>query len=153
MVEPLDVDLGGMTQDAADLASEARRLLAELDREVPGSAALNAECRPALDVIETASAVEVIVDVPGIAPEAVRVALRRGSLLVVGAKVAPPPESGARFHLAERSYGRFARVVRLAGAVQAARARAVVAAGQLRVMLPRLEERRGQIFRIPVERA
>ena len=82
-----------------------------------------------------------------------RVALRRGTLLVVGAKLSPPMDTAQRFHLAERSYGRFARAVRLAGAVNAARAQAFVTGGQLRVVLPRLEERRGQIFRIAVSRA
>ena len=153
VVDPLHIDLTAGAGDAADLAQEARRLLAELDREVPGSAALNAECRPPLDVVETATSIEVIVDVPGVQPDAVRVALRRGTLLVVGAKVSPPTDTGARFHLAERSYGRFARAVRLAGAVNAASAKAFVTGGQLRVVLPRLEDRRGQIFRIPVSRA
>jgi HSP20 family protein len=153
VVDPLHIDLTGGAGDAADLALEARRLLAELDRDVPGAVSLNAECRPPLDVVETATSIEVVVDVPGLTPEAVRVSLRRGTLLLVGAKLAPPMDTGARFHLAERSYGRFARAVRLAGAVNAARAEAFVSAGQLRVVLPRLEDRRGQIFRIPVGRA
>ena len=38
----------GLDQDAADLADDARRLLVELDREVPGVSALTAECRPPL---------------------------------------------------------------------------------------------------------
>jgi len=153
VVDPLHIDLTSGAGDAAELAGEARRLLAELDREVPGSAALNAECRPPLDIVETASSIEVVVDVPGVPPDAVRVVLRRGTLLVVGAKLSPPADTGARFHLAERSYGRFARAVRLTGALDAAHAQASVAGGQLRVVLPRLEDRRGQIFRIPVSRA
>ncbi len=153
VVDPVGVDLSGRAQEAADLAEDARRLLAELDREVPGASLLNAECRPPLDVVETASAIEVVVDVPGVPPESLRVALRRATLLVVGAKVAAATDTGARFHLAERSYGRFARAVRLTGAVEAGRARAVVTAGQLRVVLPRLEDRRGKTYRVPVDRA
>jgi len=141
-----------MNQDAADLADDARRMLVELDREVPGAAALNAECRPPLDVLETTSAVEVVVDVPGVPPDSLRVAIRRSTLLVVGAKVAAPLDPATRFHLAERSYGRFARAVRLSGAFDATRAHAVAAAGQLRVVLPRLEDRRGRMFQVPVER-
>ena len=153
VVDPVNIDLPGAAHDAAALADEARQLLAELDREVPGASSLNAECRPPLDVVETSATIEVVVDVPGVSPESLRVVLRRGALLVVGAKLAPAPDMGARFHLAERSYGRFARAVRLGGAVEAARARAVVAAGQLRVVLPRLDDRRGKVFRIPVDRA
>jgi HSP20 family protein len=138
-------------QDAADLAEDARRLLVELDREVPGVAAVSAECRPSIDVLETASSVEVVVDVPGVPPESMRVAIRRSTLLVVGAKLATGIDPTARFHLAERSYGRFARAVRIAGAFDASRARATAAAGELRVVLPRVEDRRGQVVIIPVD--
>ena len=56
-----------------------------------------------------------------------------------------------RFHLAERSFGAFARAVRVTGAFDGGRARAVVANGVLRVVLPRIEDRRGQLRHIPVE--
>ena len=138
--------------DAADLAEDARRLLAELDRDVPGADAAAAECRPAIDVVETSTTVEIVVDTAGIPAEALRVLIRRNSVLVVGVKLAASTEPTIRFHLAERSYGRFARVIRLAGAADASRARATVARGQLRVVLPRLDERRGRVFAIPVER-
>jgi len=72
--------------------------------------------------------------------------------LIVGAKLSPLPDAGARFHVAERAYGRFARAVRLAGAFDAARARASTSAGQLRVELPRLDDRRGHVLPITVER-
>lgn len=136
-----------------DLADDARRLLTELDRDVPGAATLNAECRPSLDVLETASALEIVVDVPGVVAESLRVAIRRSTLLIVGAKLSPAADPDMRYHLAERSYGRFARAVRLAGAIDATRARATTAGGELRVVLPRIEDRRGSVFMIPVERA
>lgn len=143
----------GTNQDALDLAEDARRLLLELDREVPGAATLTAECRPPLDVFETPTDLEVVVDVPGIPAEFLRVAIRRNTLVVVGAKVTPPGDPETRYHLAERSYGRFARAVRLAGAVDGTRARAMAAAGELRVTLPRLDDRRGSVLMIPVEHA
>jgi HSP20 family protein len=139
-------------EGAADLAEDARRLLIELDRDVPGAAAVTADCRPPLDVLETATAVEVVVDVPGVPADSLRIAVRRSTLLIVGAKLAAEVDPSARFHLAERAYGRFARAVRLAGAFDAAHARATVHAGLLRIVLPRLEERRGRILMIPVER-
>jgi HSP20 family protein len=142
-----------LNQDAADLAEDARRLLTELDRDVPGAAQLSAECRPPLDVLETATALEIVVDVPGVPTQSLRVAIRRSTLLVVGAKLALEHDGTTRYHLAERGYGRFARAVRLTGAVDATRARATTSAGELRIILPRLEERRGSVFTIPVERA
>jgi HSP20 family protein len=143
----------GPDRDTLELADDAHRLLQDLDRDVPGVAALSAECRPPLDVFETAAAIEVCLDVPGVADDCLRLAVRRNTLVIVGAKLAAPADPEARFHLAERSYGRFARAVRLSGAVDATRARATAAAGELRVVLPRREDRRGAIFLIPVERA
>ena len=139
--------------DARLLADDARRLLEELDRDVPGAAQSSGECRPALDIVETTDATEVVVDLPGLAPASLRVALRRDTVLVVGAKLPPASTGDARFHLAERSYGRFARAVRVAGAFDASRAKAILEAGILRIVLPRIEDRRGRLIRIDVETA
>ena len=138
--------------DAAELAEDARHLLNELDRDAPGVAGLNGECRPPLDVFETTEAVEVLVDVPGVAVDSLRVAVRRSTILVVGAKLPGSNSQGARFHLAERAYGRFARAVRLTGAIDPSRAKASVSSGQLRIVLPRIADRRGRIIHVPVTR-
>lgn len=111
------------------------------------------ECRPALDIIETTDAAEVIVDVPGIPAAAIRVAIRHNTVLVVGAKLTQPTSADARFHLAERNYGRFARAVRVTGAFDASRTKAVLSNGLLRVILPRIEDRRGRLVHIDVETA
>jgi HSP20 family protein len=141
----------GPDQDAVDLADDARRLLQELDRDVPGVASLSAECRPPIDVLETATALEIVVDVPGVIARSLRVVIRRGTLLVVGAKMGPVADPDVRFHVAERSYGRFARAVRLSGAIDVTRATALARAGELRVVLPRLDDRRGSVFEVPVQ--
>ena len=140
-------------KDAVDLADDARKLLTELDREVPGVASLNAECRPPVDVLQTASALEIVLDIPGVRPDSIRIAVRRDTLLVVGAKLSPTADGTLRFHLAERSYGRFARAVRISAAVDARHARATASAGELRIVLPNLEDRRGQMLMIPVDPA
>ena len=45
------------------------------------------------------------------------------------------------------------RAIRLTGAFDAGKATATLSAGELRVMLPRIEERRGGDIRIPVNTA
>ncbi len=140
-----------MVTDTRLLADDARRLLDELDRDVPGASLSSGECRPALDIIETANGAEVIVDVAGVPAAALRVAIRRDTVLVVGAKLAQTSPPDVRFHLAERSYGRFARAVRVSGAFDAKRAKAIVAEGLLRVVLPRIDDRRGHLIHIEVE--
>ena len=139
--------------DAAQIAEDARLLLEELDRDVTDAAHLSAECRPALDIMETTDATEVVVDVPGVKPDSLRVAVRANTVMIVGAKLVPAAPANARFHLAERTYGRFARAVRIAGAFDANRAKATVENGLLRVTLPRIEDRRGRLVTIKVEGA
>ena len=134
-----------------ELTDDARTLLNELDRETPGAATVASHCRPPLDVLETSSTIEVVVDVPGVAAGTIRVAVRRNTMLVAGAKPGGATEPASRYHLAERSYGRFARAVRLGGAFDATRARATLRAGQLRIVLPRVQDRRGRVFTIPVD--
>ncbi|MCC7008584.1 MAG: Hsp20/alpha crystallin family protein [Acidobacteria bacterium] len=140
------------SQTSPELAEDARRLLLEIDHGTPGASVAIGNCRPPLDILERPDALEIVMDVPGVPPDALRVAVRGNTLLVVGRKPSGPLEPNARFHLAERSYGRFARAVRLDGAFDGGHARAVIAGGQLRVTLPLLVDRRGRIFAIPVER-
>jgi HSP20 family protein len=141
------------THAAADLAEDARKLLVEIDKQVPGASALSADCRPPVDIIETATSIEVVMDIAGVPADAIRIVVRRDTLLIVGAKVPTALDGQARFHLAERAYGQFARALRLGGAFDASRGRATIQSGLLRIALPRLADRRGQLLTIPVERA
>ena len=131
------------------MGDEARRLLDRLDEDERGGAA--AECSPPLDVVETADTVEILMDVPGVPPEQLEVVCSRSMLIIAGMKLPPPCEHReAAFHLAERSLGRFVRAVRLPGAFDGAAARATLSLGELRVVLPRVAERRGRDIRIEV---
>jgi HSP20 family protein len=140
-------------EDSADVADDIRGLFADIDKAQPDGLRLRGECLPPLDVVETATAVEVIVDIPGVTAPSVRVVMRRNALLIVGAKAPAAGERAMRLHVAERNYGRFARVVRIDSAVDARRAQARLARGQLRVVLPRLSDGRGVAIPIAVEAA
>jgi HSP20 family molecular chaperone IbpA len=75
-------------------------------------------------------------------------------VIIAGGKMPPNPgeRAEASFHLVERDFGRFARAVRLTGAFQTARASATLANGELRVRVPKLEERRGCDIAVPIRR-
>lgn len=109
-----------------------------------------AECTPPLDVLDTPAGLEILIDLPGVAAADVHVAVTGNVLLVAGEKLPPAAEGKAGFHLAERGFGRFARTIRFDGAYDVARASASLVAGELRITLPRTEERRGREIRIPV---
>ena len=135
------------------MGEEMRRLFDLLDGEARKSGPPG-ECSPAVDVVETPAQIEVIVDLPGLTKEDVQIVFARGSILVAGMKRPSACCHGdARFHLAERAFGRFARVIRIAGAVDGGRARATLAAGELRITVPRIEDRRGREIRIAIETA
>jgi HSP20 family molecular chaperone IbpA len=74
------------------------------------------------------------------------------TLIITGHKRAPSCSArDATFHVAERSFGRFAYGVRLSLAVDCGRARAKLHAGELHVTLPVVEERRGRERQIAIE--
>ena len=133
------------------MSDELRRLFDLLDGEAQARGSAG-ECSPPVDVIETPAAIEIAVDLPGVTKDDVHVAFARNAVLVAGTK-GPKPchHTDATFHLAERAFGRFARVVRLSGALDAGRARAALSGGELRIVIPRIDERRGGEIRIPIE--
>jgi len=137
--------------EAADLADDIRELFDDLSRTLDRTQrAYSGECHPALDVLETDEAIEVSADVAGVPPAALRVLFRAGVLLIVGEKAPGPAASEQTFHLVERAFGRFARAVRLAGAFDLQNSRATLHAGELTIVLPKIEDRRGRAHRIPI---
>lgn len=148
---PSYIDTLSSPPDAPDLADEVRRLFEDLTRA--SRHALGGECRPPIDVVETDRSFEIVLDVPGLTSHELRVLLKHGTLLVVGQKLPPDPgeRANASFHLVERSFGRFARAVRLTGAIDGGRARASLREGELRIVVPKMHERRGQQFLIQIE--
>ena len=136
--------------DVENVSAEVERLLRWL--EDGPSPASEPEYRPPLDVIETADAFNIAADLPGVAADAIRIVYTQSAVLIFGRK-APPAchHREAAFHLAERTFGRFACLVRLAAAVDAGRARATLRAGELQISLPRIADRRGGDIEIKLE--
>ena len=134
-----------ITSDHEDLADDVRHVFQDLERHGgrPWTAATG-QCTPPLDVLETDETVEIAVDLPGVAAAQVRVVLKGGLVLVAGEKIpAAPGASSGDYHLLERGFGRFARAVRVAPPFDGSRARAYFSAGELRIVLPKIHDRRG----------
>jgi HSP20 family protein len=125
-----------------ELPDDLRRLLDA------GTAAV--EFTPPIDVVETDASIEILLDVPGVTASQIDVLFSRNVLLIAGDKTPPAAGGGAAFHVAERAFGRFARAIGLEGAFDAGKAVATLKDGELRVVLPRLADRRGAHIRIPV---
>jgi len=129
--------------------NELFQRLSILDRadRMPGS-----EWSPAVDVFEQRDRLVVVVEVPGLAPESLKVAFRDRALVLSGERRTPKVGAGSSFHCLERPRGRFERKIPLDVPVDVASARAALEGGVLTVTLPRLRERRGRETVIPIER-
>ena len=139
------------SNESRELADDIREIFADLERTLQyEQRAFSGECHPTLDVLETDETVDVIVDVSGIPREALRIVFRDGMLIVAGEKAPSAGGPDQTFHLVEREFGRFARVVRLNGAFDVGRAEATVRDGELTIVLPKQTDRRGQAHRIVV---
>jgi HSP20 family protein len=140
-----------LSGELGDLADDVRRIFQELGHSPGAHAGAAGDCVPPLDVLETDSEVQILIDVPGVVAESVRVVLKGDVVLVVGEKWADTARQAGAYHLVERGSGRFARAVRVGGAFDGGQVRAVLASGELRITLPKLPERRGQGREIPIQ--
>jgi HSP20 family protein len=135
--------------EIGDFAAEVRRIFLELGR-ASGSDSLAGECAPPLDVYETDHAFEITMDLPGVDPAAIRVLGKGDSVLIAGEKSARRAHGESSFHLVERDYGRFARVIRLGRPCDTSQAHATLASGELRISIPKIADRRTKAVSITV---
>lgn len=143
-----------MEFDPADLTEDVTRLFEDLARRRPDERhVVSGECMPVVDVFETDRTVEIVLDLPGVSADALRILIKSGVVLIVGEKERPLPSkpTPASFHLVERDFGRFARAIRLRGTVEASQASARLSQGELRIAVPRREERRGHGMLVAIE--
>ena len=138
-----------LPSEVGDFAEEIRRIFLELGRTF-GIESLTGECSPAIDVFETDEAMEVTVDLPGVVSSAIRVLVKADTVLIAGEKIARRGQRESSFHLVERGFGRFARVVRLGPPCDASHARSRLANGELRITVPKINERRGRAIPIAI---
>ena len=138
-----------LPSEPTEFRDEVRRMFQELDRAT-GEETLTGECVPPLDVLETDDALEICVDLPGVPFDAIRIVAKGQTLLIAGHKAPRRSRPDSSFHLVERGYGRFVRVVQLTATCDTSRAHATMTAGELRVSIPRTSERRGRSIRISI---
>jgi HSP20 family protein len=130
-----------LPSEIGDFADEVRRVFIELGRAFGGES-LAGECSPAIDVYETDDTMEITVDLPGVVPGALRLFGKGDNILIAGEKSPRRARGESSFHLVERGYGHFARVVRLSRACDTSKARATLLNGELRISIPKIADRR-----------
>jgi HSP20 family protein len=139
--------------DLAVLQREIRQLIermADFDRvDRPGEG----EWVPPVDVYEYRGRLVVVVEVPGLTPDALRIVHGNKQLVISGERkerrASPAVDS---FLCMERPQGRFRRTIPFDFSVDVSLAEARLAAGVLTITLPRLKDRRGQQIVIQAQR-
>ncbi len=104
---------------------------------------------PAVDVVETSGNVIVKVELPGVDPKGVDIAVTGENLTIKGEKREEKEDKGKNFYRIERAYGSFCRTVALPAAVEADKAKADYKDGVLEIKLPKSEK--GKAKRIPIK--
>src|SRR3982750_1954121 len=97
--------LAALPSEVADFGDEIRRIFTEIGRTVDADS-LAGQCAPAIDVYERDDSMEIVADLPGVDPGAVRVVAKGDAILIVGEKSARRPRPASSFHLVERDFGR-----------------------------------------------
>lgn len=95
---------------------------------------------PSCDVVEDQENLKLVLELPGVKPEDVKISIENQVLTIRGEKKQVAVESSERWHRYERAYGSFERTFSLPSTVDAERIQATVDHGVLTVALPKSEK-------------
>ena len=106
---------------------------------------------PPMDIFENDASIQIQMEVPGMSSAELSVKFDRDKLTIEGFKHRGSDIACLRYLCVEREFGIFRRVVDIPGSVDASGVKATLVNGVLRVVLPKVTERRRTVFDIPVE--
>ena len=127
----------GRKRDIEDLAGEIQELFADMWQVPRFSAGLRQGYRPQADCFRTDDppALNVIVELPGVDPSSVEVAVAGRALTISGERTRPRTP-GAHYLTMEIEYGAFRRTVELDTEIDPTNVTATYDKGMLKVVLP-----------------
>lgn len=129
-------------QAAPEVYSNLHRLSRMMDEALGGGwngGTVASAWTPTVDVFEDKENLRIVMELPGVSPEDVKISLENQVLTIQGEKRQVAEESSERWHRYERSYGSFERIFTLPSSVDAERIQAKVENGLLTVTLPKAE--------------
>jgi HSP20 family protein len=133
------------SQTAPEVYSNLHRLSRMMDEMLGGGwngGTVASAWTPTVDVFEDKENLKIVMELPGVSPEDVKLSLENQVLTIQGEKKQVAEESSERWHRYERSYGSFERMFTLPSSVDAERIQAKVDNGLLTVTLPKSEKAR-----------
>jgi HSP20 family protein len=105
---------------------------------------------PPTDIFEDAEGLKIVVELPGLAPEEVKLTIEDQTLTIRGEKKQIAEEKTTRVHRYERSYGAFERSFTLPTTVDNERIAARFENGVLTVALPKAEKAKPREIEVKV---
>ena len=136
----------------SDLHREIDRVFSSFSHGFPVlGRAWTGTLRPIMDVKDTAKAIEVTVELPGLAEADVDVSVTDRLLKISGEKKTEEERKETDYHVMERSYGKFSRSLTLPYAPDPDKVEAKFDRGVLTVSLPKPPEEATATKKIPVK--
>lgn len=134
------------------LRDRLMRLFALLEEASSAPAPAPGAWAPPTDICESEEAVMIYLELPGLRAEQIDIQLAGAQLRVSGERAKPPVRRRGTSHLcSERSYGRFERTLDLQRwSIDVNQATADLKQGVLAVRLPKINDRRGAAFNVPI---
>jgi len=127
-------------RELATIREEMDKMWNRFFGEWPSPEPFRGEWAPSLDVSETKADIVVKAEVPGMDAKDIDISLANDVLTIKGKKEQEKEEKEENYHRIERSYGSFARSIRLPREVQSDRIKASYKNGVLKITLPKSEE-------------
>lgn len=148
----------GFRREIDDLHRSMDRLFEEAFSGSPASSLLpelwsRGDVTAQLDVSEDDRAFHVAVELPGLDEDDVSVSLADRRLTISGEKKAEREDNDRNTYRRERAYGSFRRVVDIPGDVDVDNIEARFSKGVLTIDMPKTQESRENVTRIPVKAA
>lgn len=122
--------------------------LGDLDWQFRDSA--GAAWVPPVDIFEEPNAIRIMLEVPGVSPDDVKISLENNVLTINGTKQQATEQRTERVHRDERVYGAFERSFTLPATVDANAIKATYEHGVLTVTLPKVEKARPRQIEVQV---
>lgn len=133
---------------------EVNRLFRRIFEEGSSPRPLEGESVARANVAEREGELVVEVETPGVARESLSLEVSRDLIVIEGDRAGRERGNGpVRFHALERETGRFRRVLEIPCAVDTGDIRATYDSGLLTIVLPKIEDRRGERRRIEIRSA
>jgi HSP20 family protein len=105
---------------------------------------------PVVDILETDSEFQLLIELPGVDKDDVKLSIEAGVLSITGQRGQPKDEKGRRYHRVERAYGRFARSFSLPDTVDEQKLTAEFRNGILTVHLLKSEKAKPRSIEVKI---